>query len=354
MVPSARIGVLTFHRCINYGSYWQARCLVEGLSRRGFDAVLLDHHSRKVNAAEWRCALQPVPGADGSDRQLYRAKARRFFEAFDALPLSRSFALERPQDMEPVDLTIVGSDEVWNLKHPWYGGAAAFYGSGLRTGRLASYAASFGNHSFMDGLDSEWADYLRSFSHISIRDENSLRLVETALDREPYLVLDPCLQFPEAIHVDRRDIGRPYIGVYGHSFPRWFAEGIRHHADAEGLAVISIGYRVDWADESWIEAGPEDFPGFIAGASGMATNFFHGCVFSLLTGRPFATVLSDYRSNKIRDLTAMLGAERHIATEETTATDYSTLLSAAPEPNIARRIDQLRGHSSGYLDDVLH
>ena len=26
---SARIGVLTFHRCINYGSYWQARCLVE-------------------------------------------------------------------------------------------------------------------------------------------------------------------------------------------------------------------------------------------------------------------------------------------------------------------------------------
>jgi hypothetical protein len=86
----------------------------------------------------------------------------------------------------------------------------------------------------------------------------------------------------------------------------------------------------------------------------MATNFFHGCVFSLLTGRPFATVLSDYRSNKIRDLTAMLGAERHIATEETTATDYSTLLSAAPEPNIARRIDQLRGHSSGYLDAVLH
>ena len=30
-----KIGVLTFHRCINYGSYWQARSLVEGLRSRG-------------------------------------------------------------------------------------------------------------------------------------------------------------------------------------------------------------------------------------------------------------------------------------------------------------------------------
>jgi hypothetical protein len=49
--PIRRVGVLTFHRCINYGSYWQARCLVEGLRKRDrlspddaepafFDAVL--------------------------------------------------------------------------------------------------------------------------------------------------------------------------------------------------------------------------------------------------------------------------------------------------------------------------
>src|SRR3546814_5805670 len=55
-----KIGVLTFHRCINYGSYWQARCLVEGLRQRGHDAVLLDHDSPLVNRAEWRCALQPL------------------------------------------------------------------------------------------------------------------------------------------------------------------------------------------------------------------------------------------------------------------------------------------------------
>ena len=33
-------GVLTFHRCINYGSYWQARCLMEGLRRRAASDAL--------------------------------------------------------------------------------------------------------------------------------------------------------------------------------------------------------------------------------------------------------------------------------------------------------------------------
>ena len=60
-----KIGVLTFHRCINYGSYWQARCLVEGLSALGHHAELLDHASARVDRTEWRCALRPVPGQTG-------------------------------------------------------------------------------------------------------------------------------------------------------------------------------------------------------------------------------------------------------------------------------------------------
>src|SRR4051812_31023111 len=84
------IGVLTFHRCINYGSYWQARCLVEALRARGHQAVLLDHESRRINRAEWTCAFRPllpleVPKAD---YPLYREKIRRFFRACEALPRS--------------------------------------------------------------------------------------------------------------------------------------------------------------------------------------------------------------------------------------------------------------------------
>src|SRR5690554_3402618 len=187
MLQTQRVGVLTFHRCINYGSYWQARCLVEGLRDRGHDAVLLDHQSDRINLLEWRCALHPIP--DGKpNRQAYMTKARKFFAAFERLPLSRPFPLDAPEQGDAHDLVVVGSDEVWNLRHPWFGGRTLFYGEGLRTARLAAYAASFGNQSSQERLEPEWAERLRRFEAISVRDANSQDLVQAATGHPPSLV----------------------------------------------------------------------------------------------------------------------------------------------------------------------
>lgn len=125
-----KIGVLTFHRCINYGSYWQARCLAEGLQAMGHDAVILDHESRQVNLAEWKCAYRPVlpTHVPESDYPLYRKKIEKFFEVFETMPLSPRFELDNPASMEDYDAVVVGSDEVWNLYHPWYGKHPLFYG----------------------------------------------------------------------------------------------------------------------------------------------------------------------------------------------------------------------------------
>lgn len=355
MAFGQKIGVLTFHRCINYGSYWQARCLVEGLRARGKDATLLDHDSCRVNRAEWRCALQPLLPAKSpaSDYVLYAAKTRKFFGAIAALPLSRRFALEHPVGMEACELVIVGSDEVWNLKHPWYGGYPLFFGEGLSTTRIASYAASFGNQAPADGLDREWADKLRKFPRISVRDEHSMRLIRDALGYDPEIVLDPCLQFPETTRAEVEHSQPPYVAVYGHTFPDWFSREIRRWASARGFELVSIGYRNDWADRQWISAGPQEFAQFMAGAAAVATNFFHGCVFALLNNKPFACAPSDYRANKLRGLAEALGAERHLVSEETAKARYEGILGEAPDPAIEERIAGLRRRSNDYLDDVL-
>src|SRR4051812_34973041 len=132
MTARRQMGVLTFHRCINYGSYWQAQCLVDGLRARGHDAVIVDHDSARVNRAEWTCALQPVlpTAVPRRDRLLYGVKALKFFGAVATLPRSPRFALDQPTAMPNYELVIVGSDEVWNLLHPWYGGCGLFFGDG--------------------------------------------------------------------------------------------------------------------------------------------------------------------------------------------------------------------------------
>jgi hypothetical protein len=354
MASHLKAGILTFHRCINYGSYWQARCLAEGLRERGIDAVLLDHDTPSINRAEWRCALQPLlpERVTRSDRQLYAAKARKFFCAFEDLPRSERFTLDDATTPDGFDAVLVGSDEVWNFCHPWFGGRPAFFGSGVRSKRLVSYAASFGNHDHSVGIDDHSADRLRRFTSISVRDENSRRLISGALGTEPEVVLDPCLQFPLARRA-RAGSQADYAVVYGHGFPNWFKHSVRAWADRRDLRLVSIGYRNDWADEQLITASPEEFAELVGGSAAVATNFFHGCVFAILNGKPFACAASPYRSNKIRDLTNGLKAGAHLLDESATASDYDHVLSDPLSPRIDEEVTRMRARSDAYLDHAL-
>ena len=269
-----KVGVLTFHRCINYGSYWQARCLVEGIAARGHDAVLLDHVSRGVTSQEWRYAFQPLlPDRSGrADIRAYGRKLRRFTQAFDALPLSAPFDLDDPAGIPRFDVVVIGSDEVLNLSHPWYGGKRLFWGEGVAASRVVTYAASSGNMDADGGLAPDWRARLGRLDAISVRDENTRAVVQAATGRTPEMVLDPVLQFPP--NVAPADEPAPYLLVYGHHIPDWFAARVRDAARRRGWRTISVGYRNDWADEQRLDAGPHDFAALVAGAAAFLGHLF--------------------------------------------------------------------------------
>jgi hypothetical protein len=355
MTARRQIGVLTFHRCINYGSYWQAHCLVDGLRARGHDAVIVDHDSARVNRAEWTCALQPVlpTAVPRGDRLLYGVKALKFFGALATLPRSPHFPLDRPAAMPDYELVVVGSDEVWNLLHPWYGGCRLFFGDGVKARRLAAYAASFGNYHASGGLQPPWTQRLRRFAAISVRDENSRRIIQGALGVAPTLVLDPCLQFPPRPRGRWRGPRRPFLAIYGHNFSPWLQREVRRWATARGRPIVSVGYRNDWADVQWITAGPHEFAQCLARADAVATNFFHGCVFALRNSRPFVCETSAYRSTKVQNLMAAVGGEAHLVMEGTPPATYDACLDGPLSAVIPERIAALRQASNAYLDAAL-
>ena len=349
-----KVGVLTFHKCINYGSYWQARCLVEALRARGHDGELLDHDCRCVQRAEARCALQPKLPERTPRHELkaYAEKTRRFVEAIKRLPLSKCFSLHEPEAARAYDAILVGSDEVWNFRHPWYGSKPIFFGDGLKAARLVSYAASFGNHSAWNGMHPEWARKLKRFSALSVRDENSWHLVRGGTEREPELVLDPCLLYPAPAKAEPIEAA-DYAVIYGHGFPSWLKRRARHWSRRTGKRLISIGYSNDFADEQRIADGPAEFAQLMAGASAVITNFFHGCVFALLNGKPWASAPSDYRSIKIPDLAATLGAEHRLVDDETDDRAFAQLLDTPVKQSVQDRIGRLRTRSEAYLDAAL-
>lgn len=354
MADRKSLGVLTFHKCINYGSYWQARCLVEGLRQRGNDVVLLDHDSPEIRAAELRCAVQPtLPDPTPNRLRIaYKSKVRRFLEAFGRLPLSPPFPIDRPSDAGDFDAIVVGSDEVWNFCHPWYADKPIFFGDSLRADRLISYAASFGNHDAGRGIADHRAEQLRRFNHLSVRDQNSRRLLEPAIERDVPLVLDPCLQFADRIPLQAGD-DDDYCLVYGHSFPPWLQRTARAWSVDKGLRLISVGYANDWADEQRIDVAPEDFPALVLGATAVVTNFFHGCVFCLLAQKPFVAIRTDYRSNKIVDLLAQLAAGERLVSDQATAETIADLLDRPPGEATEERLREDRERSQAFLDAAL-
>jgi Polysaccharide pyruvyl transferase len=354
MARRQKIGVLTFHKCINYGSYWQARCLVEGLRARGFEAELLDHDCKCIRRAEARCAFQPkLPQrTPRSELRHYGAKARKFVDAIDRLPMSQTFSLHEPELAGEYDAIVVGSDEVWNFRHPWYRAQPLFFGERLKTERLVSYAASFGNYSCHWGMDERWASRLKSFDQLSVRDDNSYWLVRGSTGVEPELVLDPCLAFPEAAAVEPAN-GQPFALVYGYDFPVWLQRRVRRWADGKQVRLVSVGYFNAWADEQRVAAGPEEFARLMSGAGAVITNFFHGCVFALLNGKPWVTAPSDYRAIKIPDLTSLLASEHRIVTEDSPEDELAELLATAVHRRVNDRIEDYRARSQAYLDAAL-
>jgi len=348
-----KIGVLTFHKCFNYGSYWQARCLVEGLRRLGHHAVLLDHDCPAVSRAELRCAFQPSLPQRTPPHPMpaYKAKVRRFLDAFQRLPKTRPFPIDEPQSAGRFDAVVVGSDEVWNFCHPWYADRPIFFGQGLQTKQLVSYAASFGNHDAERGIRPERAAQLRDFDSLSVRDANSHALLEPAIGRSVEMVLDPCLQFADRIDAEPAR-GADYALVYGHSFPEWLQRTARRWSRRTGVPLISIGYHNAWADEQRIDAGPDEFASLMAGARAVVTNFFHGCVFSLLNEKPFVAAPTEYRSNKIRDLTGLLGSEDRLV-GELDQDRVDALLDAPPGAITGQRIRDYRERSQAFVDAAL-
>jgi hypothetical protein len=111
MNSQPKVGVLTFHRCINYGSTGRRAAWPRGCKAVGYDAKIIDHQSRRVNFAEWKCAFRPVlpthvpPDDTRATAKRWASSSRRF----PLLPLSSSFDLAHPEAMEPYDIVVVAA-----------------------------------------------------------------------------------------------------------------------------------------------------------------------------------------------------------------------------------------------------
>ncbi|OZG66574.1 Polysaccharide pyruvyl transferase [Bifidobacterium eulemuris] len=305
----ANVGIMSMQRIANYGSFLQAYALRTMLEELGHDVQFVDYHVcppviRDASESDGRLARTAKKGlaalggkAPLSQRLAFIRHKKNFAQRY--MPLLG--VTERPNYNPQLDCLVIGSDEVFNCiqKNTNVGFSPELFGADSQAKRVITYAASFGNTTLekLDqyGKTEEIANYLRAIDAVSVRDANSGAIVNALTGSTPEYHLDPVLAYDYMGKCDRIPNLRTdekYLILYAYSNRITEAEGrwIAEYAKQRGLKVYAIGGAQPCADR-FIDCSPFEVLAYFKNAEAVITDTFHGTIFSVITHRPFATLV---------------------------------------------------------------
>ena len=341
-----KTGILTFHDGINYGAFCQVYSLQSSLLALGLDVQVIHYKNPGFTERERQCFILPRD-PQATERNL--RKIALFEQAHEKLNLTARIFSEEELSAHRFDRVVIGSDEVWNFSTELIGFDPVYFSQGVRADTIISYAPSFGSVNAGDPIPDQVRDNLLRLKSVSVRDENSARIIRGITGKPAPVVLDPTL-----LHDITDQAVRPqeegYILVYGF-FTQAMAESILHHARRTGKRTLSLGYYREWCDENRDAVTPFEWLGFFRNCDCVVTTMFHGMIYSLLNRKRFRMFLTDYRRNKIGALLDDTGLT-HLAA------DGNGDLRGALEDDVDydrvfRVIDEKRRFSGQYLREAL-
>lgn len=142
-----KVGILTYHRSLNYGAVMQAYCLAEEIQKRFPDVSveIVDYMSKKMNRY-----YKMITIYRGKESLIHLKERIEMYKAFqkgwNELPLSDKKIISDNYEMVmkningKYDILISGSDAVWNFSKR--GIPNPYFLMGCESSTLMSYAAS--------------------------------------------------------------------------------------------------------------------------------------------------------------------------------------------------------------------
>lgn len=329
-----KVGILSMQRIQNYGSFLQAYGLMSILKELGAQVEFVDYHPGK-------CLIKPKNSGKVARKlekvlDVFKIHAP-LMEKLNFIKYKKNYAtnyypylgIEKDtMNYAPsLDLLIIGSDEVFNCiqDNTNIGYTKELFGEGNNAKRLISYAASCGNTTISKlvqfGIEEELSQLLDKFDAISVRDDNTRKVVGKLTDKDIQTNVDPviaydflnkCHEIPEKIN------DKNYILLYGYSgrFTSDECKKIRKYADVNGLSIYCIGGIQECCDK-FIDRSPFEVLAYFKHASAVITDTFHGSIMSIITHQNFAVFVRSKgygNQEKLEDLLLRFNLEDRIVT----------------------------------------
>ena len=360
-----KVGILSMQRIKNYGSFLQAYALKTIIEEIGATVEFVDYHVEepivKDGLKEKGKISKGLEALSGSANFLHKIQYimhKKNFNSFYSL-----LSMSNQYNYNPkLDTLVIGSDEVFNViqSNKNVGYSLELFGKNNNANRTITYAASFGNTTIEKinsyKKDNEIKSLLLDIDAISVRDNNSYKIVNKLTGKKPIVNLDPVLiyDYMSSDTIPKMNTKEKYMILYAYNgrISKEEAKEIKRLAVSKGVKVYSIGGAQPYADK-FVNCSPFEVLAYFKNAEYIITDTFHGSIFSIINNKPFVTLVRKSKGNsygneeKISFLLQELGLKDRIIYE---INDMETVLNDKTNYNKTNRIiEEQRKKTMDYL-----
>ena len=295
-----KVGVITFHTALNYGAVLQTYALYKTLLKLGVDAKVIDYQApfnKKRFAPKTLKYFLNIRIIYNiifrNSYELYNSKGFKDFVNYNIRLTQPIHTYEGLSNLnKEFDRFITGSDQVWNLSctegdNSYY---LPFVNDPIKKN---SYAASFGYSFIPKENRKQYADLLKGFNHISVREVSGIDIVKSLVGKSAEWVLDPTLLLNKEEWQTLADYSlvstKKYMLMYLMFEDKVLINKAKEYAKKNNLEIIYISQRLFRMSgvKNLRNVTPEQWLGLFLCAETIATNSFHGLVFSINFNKQF-------------------------------------------------------------------
>lgn len=280
---SMKIGISTFTHGDNYGQRLQNLAVQETLKLSGADVLTFRQEDSRSIKYRFNKFLALIPkGLAAASLGRHRA-----FQDFDFLNIAFSREVisdsRPPRNMGSYDFFVAGSDQVWSPYSP-DANSTMFLAFAPREKRIA-FSPSLAAPTIPEEKRELFYGYLNGFDRLSVREQKSADLIRDLYGLKADVLIDPTLMFDGSWWEKYEKI--PAGGLPDNYVLTYFL-GSAAYEDRVNEICNELGCaRVDLlGDKRYYAFGPAEFLYAIHHAKLVATDSYHGSIFSILFDRP--------------------------------------------------------------------
>lgn len=322
-----RIGILTFHKAINYGAYLQSFSLSNKLMEEfpNDEVEIIDYIAPKEQRRKIYVLLRNIKhhGIAGGFSELKRIFVFRSMQKYLSLS-PKSFCTKNLKKLysyidKRYDMLIIGSDAVFNWNQTNF--PTAFIPNYSFSIPVYTYAASVHGMKFYSVTDDKLrmcGDVFASMKCVGVRDKCTERFVKLCSDAaktmhccDPTLFINKDITYKKGITAEQRiakkygfSLDSEYIIIMAPDSALIKAVSEKYKGKYK---IVSVFVESSFSDYYISDLNPFEWAVVLKKASLVVTSYFHGTLLSLVQGTPAVVIdysgyCDDQYEGKLKDL----------------------------------------------------